>query len=100
MSTSTAEKSYTREEVRETLDEIAKRMAESRTASMHAMLTLTHLLRLSNAAALFDEALTKQAKDLWLKVKAAGVQLSDPPLLFGAPEPLSDGQGEGEGAGA
>ena len=35
--------------------------------------------------AMLDEKLKEQMHDLWIKLKSLGVQLSDPPLLFGLP---------------
>lgn len=83
-------KVYTRAEVQEVLDEIAKRFVASGSAYMHSMLLLNHILRLPNASEIFDDGLKDQAKDLWLKVKSTGLQLTDPPLLFGMP-PKVDG---------
>lgn len=74
---------YTRKHVQEALSTIAARVVESQSAYMHAMLLLNELLRLPNARELFDDDLKEQARDLWLKVKSTGLQLNDPPLLFG-----------------
>ena len=79
-------KTYTRAEVQGILDEIAKKFVASGSAYMHSMLLLNHILRLPNAAELFDDGLKEQARDLWLKVKSTGLQLTDPPLLFGLPK--------------
>jgi hypothetical protein len=44
------------------------------------------MMRLPNAAELFDDELKAQMKDLWIKLKSTGIKLTDPPLLFGLPE--------------
>jgi len=86
----------TTDDVRKSLESIARKVVESRTAHLHALLTLNYLLRLPNAQRLFNEDLRQQARDLWLKVKTAGFQLDDPPLLFGIPD-SGDGVSNGGG---
>jgi hypothetical protein len=67
------------------MDDISARMREGK-ASMHCMLALDSLLRVSNAEALFDDTLRQEAKTLWLRGKALGLVLNDPPFLFGPPD--------------
>jgi hypothetical protein len=43
-------------------------------------------MTIDNVGELFDEDLKAQAKDIWVKLKSTGVQLSDPPFMFGAPK--------------
>jgi hypothetical protein len=75
-------KNYSREDVQSILDNVASKIVESNTPYMHSMLLLDHLLRSPNAHEIFDKDLKDQARDLWLKVKSTGLQLSDPPFLF------------------
>jgi len=49
---------------------------------MHALSALNTVLRLRDAKKLFDEKLKERTRKLWLRIKASGVQLLDPPLLF------------------
>jgi hypothetical protein len=83
------------EDIRKSLEGLARKVVESRTAHLHALLTLNYLLRLPDAQRLFSEDLRQQARDLWLKVKTAGFQLEDPPLLFGIPDAGGDGAANG-----
>lgn len=86
-----APKGFTKTDVQELLDTIARKSVETNTAYMHSMLLLNTLLREPNADQLFDDSLKAQARDLWLKVKSTGLQLNDPPFLFGLPEKI-DGE--------
>lgn len=76
------EKIYSKKDVEDALVTIAKKVVESHAGFVHSMIFLDHLLRLPNARDLFDKDLKNQARDLWLKVKSAGFQLNDPPILF------------------
>ena len=61
----------TSDDIRKALESLARKTVESKTAHLHALLTLNHLLRLPNAQRLFSDDLWQQARDLWLKVKTA-----------------------------
>ena len=76
----------TRDEVQRYIDDIEKKVVESNEAYLHSVLALDRILRLPNASEVIDETLKGQMKDLWIKLKAAGIKLSDPPILFGLPE--------------
>jgi hypothetical protein len=84
-----------REELAEFLAEIGSAILSTEGASMHAVAALNHLLRAPDAPELFDDELKELARDLWLKIKSAGIQLNDPPLLFGYP-PLSEEEASSE----
>lgn len=86
----------TREEVSAFLADIGRQLLDNNLPTIHTLLALNQILRLRNAEELFDEELKEQARDIWLKVKATGVHLIDPPLLFGHP-PLTDGEDAGMG---
>lgn len=90
--------SYTRKEVAGFIAEISKKIVDSNTAFFHSMITLNTLLRLPNAEEIFDEELKEQARDLWLKLKSTGLQLTDPPLLFGVPNITSEEKGSDDGS--
>lgn len=83
-----APKVYTKQELESFVTEISKQVVGSTTAFMHSMLALNHILRQPNAAELLDDELREQLKDLWIKLKSMGLQLNDPPILFGIPESL------------
>lgn len=78
---------YTASELREFLDDISAKIVAASPSYLHPVIALNHLLTQPNAQALFaDEELKQQARDIWIKAKSTGLQLNDPPLLFGHPE--------------
>ena len=79
-------KRYTKKQVSTFLQEIDSKVEEGQGNYLHSLLALNELLRIPTAEKLFDDKLKSQAKELWLKIKASGFQLEDPPLLFGLPE--------------
>jgi hypothetical protein len=80
------EQNYTREDLKSLLERISSEMVEREDVYLHSMLALDRIFRLPQADELLDEELKQQARDLWTKVKSKGVNLEDPPLLFGLPK--------------
>ncbi len=83
------QKEHSRDEIKTFLDEISSMVAAGSVPTFHTMLALNSLLNLPEAKALFDQELIKQAKEIWANIKLSGVQLVDPPLLFGETEGVS-----------
>ncbi|MCB0322163.1 MAG: hypothetical protein KDD69_01285 [Bdellovibrionales bacterium] len=79
------QKPLTRDEVQAYLADIEEKVINSDGAYMHSVIALNQLMRLPHANEVLDEKLKEQMHDLWIKLKSLGVQLSDPPLLFGLP---------------
>ena len=90
-----SKKVYTREEIVVYLTEIAKKVLDTKSSYLHSMLALNELLRLPNAGELFTGDLKDQARDLWLKLKSTGIQINDPPILFGLPKEFTPEDGKG-----
>lgn len=85
-------KKYTKQEVKGFLADISEHVKEeqgkvSQGNYLHSMLALNELLAQPNAEKLFDDNLKSQAREIWLKFKASGAELNDPPLLFGHQKP-------------
>ena len=74
-----------KKELREYVAEIEKRVVEKQGADIAALVAINQILRMPNAAELIDGELKGQIKDLWIKLKASGVNVEDPPMLFGLP---------------
>ena len=75
-------KTVTRDEVAAFLADINRQIVENNLPPIHTLLALNNILSQSNAHQLLDEELKTQARDIWLKIKATGVHLIDPPFLF------------------
>ncbi len=79
-------KIYTKKELAAFVTEIAGKVVDKEPAYLHSMLAMNHILRQPNLHELLDADLKEQLKDVWLKLKTTGLQLQDPPILFGIPE--------------
>lgn len=70
------------EEVLEFVTDLEQRVMSEDNAVIHVMLSLNRILRIPNAEEVFDDELKGRCRDLWTKVKASGLKVADPPLLF------------------
>ena len=86
----------TKKEVKAYLAEIEKKVIDREGADMASLVAINNLLNQPNAEQLFDDELRKQVKDLWVKLKSGGIQVDDPPLLFGLPEGFGEEEIEQE----
>lgn len=75
--------SMTKKEVKAYLAELTEKLSEEELPHLHTLVALDRVFRLPNAREIFDEELTGQAKQLWNQLKSSGIDLADPPLLFG-----------------
>jgi len=80
------QKRYTKKQLRAYLVDVEEQVIGSDSAYLPSVIALNELLREPNTEALLDKELKAQMCDLWIKLKSIGLQLSDPPLLFGLPE--------------
>lgn len=85
-----------KKQVRAYIADIESKVAADQGADMASLIALNHLLTMPNAEKVLDEDLRRQLKDLWQRLKAKGVQLDDPPLLFGLPEGFGEEEAEEE----
>lgn len=74
----------TKQELKEFLISLREKLNDESTATIFAMSALSYVLNLPNIYELFDQDTKECARDLWLRLKTAGMQIKDPPLLFGA----------------
>lgn len=81
-----ATKLYTKKEFEAFAAEIARKVVDKEPAYLHSMLAMNHILRQPNLPEVLDADLKDQLKDLWLKLKTTGLNLQDPPILFGLGE--------------
>lgn len=63
---------------------IRDKMTDNVAAPVYAMSAMNHLLGMSEIYALLDNENKEIARDIWLRLKQSGLQLRNPPLLFGA----------------
>ena len=79
-------KAYTKRDVTGFLADISEQIVDSQGNYLHSFIALNEILNQPNAEKVFDEELKSKAKELWIKLKASGLEVNDPPLLFGVPE--------------
>jgi hypothetical protein len=85
---------YSKEEVKSYLADIERKLVESSGAYMHSLVALNEILRHPDVPAILDQELKSQLQDIWIKLKSTGIQLADPPLLFGLPPEFAKEQQE------
>lgn len=86
--------SYSKEELKTYLAEIERKVIESNGAYMQSLMAINELLRHPDVPGLLDSELKSQMQDVWIKLKSTGIQLADPPLLFGLPQNFGEVQEE------
>ncbi len=80
----------TRADLKGFLLNIRDKMAEETAAPIYALSAMNHLMTLPEIYGLIDNENKEIARDIWLRLKQAGLQLRNPPLFFTA-EPAGDG---------
>jgi hypothetical protein len=85
MAKETAEKpkTFTKQEVKAFLADVSEQIESSQGNYLHSILALNEVVRQPNAEKLFDQTMKRQAVEIWTKIKSAGLELNDPPFLFG-----------------
>jgi hypothetical protein len=78
-----------REMLAEYISEIAEKTLLEDESKLHSVIAFNQILSDQEKISLLDEEMKDQLKDIWSRIKAAGIQLVDPPLLFGLPEDFS-----------
>ncbi len=79
----------TKEQLKEFLQNVRDKLADSTAAPVYAMSALNHVMNLANIYTLLDKGNKELARDIWLRLKQAGLQLKNPPMLFDAEEDVA-----------
>ena len=79
-----------KEELKTFLQRVKDKMEDSQAAPLYAATAMNHVLNLSNISDLLDNENRELARDVWLRIKQAGMQVRNPPILF---KPEEDGLG-------
>jgi len=83
-------KKYTKKEIKAFVADLADKVENSDGAYLHSIIAVNQILRSPGIDGTLDEAMKIQLRDIWTKLKTAGIQLTDPPVLFGLPEGFGD----------
>ena len=76
----------TKADLKKFLVRIRDRMADESAAAIYAASAMYYVLGLNNIYEILDSENKEIARDIWLRLKTAGFQMRNPPLLFGADE--------------
>ena len=84
--TKTNSKAMTKAEIKKFIEEVSTKLNENEGNSLHALVALNAILSEPGIEKSFDADLKEKAKEIWLTLKTKGIDLIDPPFLFGIPE--------------
>lgn len=70
-------------ELKNFLQNLLDRLSEGQVAGIYALSALNTLLSKPEMYSLFNVETKELARDIWLRIKQAGVQVRNPPALFG-----------------
>lgn len=73
----------TKEDLKVFLLNVRDKMMDEQAAAVYAMSALNYVLTVDNVYGLLDNENKELARDIWLRLKQSGLQLKNPPLLFG-----------------
>lgn len=62
---------------------VRDKMAEEVAAPVYALSAINHVMTLPGIYNLLDNENKEIARDIWLRLKQSGMQLRNPPILFG-----------------
>ena len=68
---------------------IRDKMTEHTAAPIYAASAMNHILSMSDIYDLLDKTNKEIARDIWLRLKQAGLQMRNPPLLFSGDEDVA-----------
>jgi len=79
----------TSEELKGVLLNIRDKMSDGTGAPVYSLSAVNYLLNLPNVYELLNDENKELARDIWLRLKSAGIQLKSPVLLFDEEEAAS-----------
>ncbi len=81
--------SVSKEMLVEYINDIAERTLQEDESKLHSVIAINQILSDNDKLSMLDEEMKEQLRDIWSRIKGAGIQLVDPPVLFGLPEDFS-----------
>lgn len=88
-------KTYSKKELKAYIADLEERVVNTSGAHLHSLVAINEILRSPGVDSVLDEGMKGQLKDLWIKLSSAGIQLTNPPLLFGLPEGFEEEEFKG-----
>lgn len=78
--------SISKEALQEYVQDISQKASIPEDSRLHCAIAINQILSNAEYVNLLTEESKATLKEVWHKLKADGIQLVDPPLLFGLPE--------------
>ena len=73
-------------ELKEFLLSIRDKLDDRSAAPIIVLAAMNHVMNLNGIVELLDKECKELARDIWLRLKQAGIHVKNPPLLFGQEE--------------
>ena len=70
-------------ELKDFLSSIREKLSSRSVPPIYALTAMQHIFNLPGIYDLLDKANKEMAQEIWLTLKQAGMQLKNPPMLFG-----------------
>lgn len=83
------DKLESKEDLKNFLLMVTRLMDENQAPPVYVLNLMNHLLTLPEAYELFDEENKELSRAIWLRMKQFGMQVKNPPMLFGQEETQS-----------
>ncbi|MCB0310903.1 MAG: hypothetical protein KDD42_06700 [Bdellovibrionales bacterium] len=77
-------------ELKDFLTTVRDKMSVNAAPAVHVLAAMQYVFELSNIYDLLDKNNKELARDIWLRLRKAGVQLKSPAILFSAEEVAAD----------
>jgi hypothetical protein len=68
------------------INEISEKTLQKDESRLHSVIALNQILSDNEKVSMLDEEMKDQLREIWSRIRGAGIQLLDPPALFGLPE--------------
>ena len=79
---------HSKEDLKRFLNMVLEQMNVDQAAPIYVLTLMNHLLTLADIYEYMDDENKEIARTIWLRMKQQGMQIKNPPLLFGAEEPV------------
>lgn len=76
-----------REDLKCFLAMVSQKMDQEQSPPIYVLTLMNHLMNLPNIYDCLDEENKETARAIWLRMKQQGMQLRNPPMLFGEDQP-------------
>ena len=72
-----------RAELKNFLIGIRDKMTEEQSSPIYSVVAMNHVMNTPELCDFMDDEIKEIARDIWLRIKQSGLQLRNPPMLFG-----------------